>query len=115
MSNGLFCKRGEVYLAYLEDGMGSEQGGHRPVLVIQNDVGNQYSPTTIIASLTTKSKNRIPTHVTIDNVLKSKCPNGKSTILMEQIRTVDKHRLISRVGFIEPSVWEEALRISVGL
>ena len=114
MSNGLFCKRGEVYMAYLEDGMGSEQGGNRPVLVIQNDVGNTHSPTTIVACLTTKNKTRIPTHVMVDNVLPCK-GNGKSTILLEQIKTVDKHRLLSKVGYIEPSVWENALKTSLAL
>lgn len=90
-------KRGELYYADLRPVVGSEQGGVRPVLIVQNDAGNKYSPTTIIAAITSKTKNAIPTHVDIhsseENGLKE-----DSTILLEQLRTIDKTRIIERIG-----------------
>ena len=91
-------KRGEIYYADLRPVVGSEQGGIRPVL-IQNDVGNKYSPTTIVAILTSKEKSSLPTHV----LLKSSEENGlevDSTIELEQLRTIDKKRIKDRVGKI---------------
>ena len=84
-------KKGEVYYADLGDGQGSEQGGIRPVVIIQNDIGNRYSPTVIVASVTAQlDKNNLPTHVKIkdyDNL------DRDSIVLLEQIRTLDKSRL----------------------
>lgn len=87
-------KRGEIYYADLSPVIGSEQGGVRPVAIIQNDKGNKYSPTTIIAPITSRKKARIPTHVLIDNP----CLKCKSLILLEQIRIIDKSRLRDRIG-----------------
>ena len=109
--------RGEIYYAVLSPVCGSEQGGKRPVLIIQNNVGNKYSPTTIIACLTTKctSKHTIPTHITLDN------SNGlpkDSMVLLEQIRTIDKSRLSNRIGKISDEDMEKvnkALMISLGI
>lgn len=110
-------KRGEVYYADLRPVVGSEQGGVRPVLIVQNDVGNKYSPTTIIAAITSKEKNPIPTHV---NIHKSK-ENGlkvDSTITLEQFRTIDKSRIKERIGQLNPSDLEKvmnALKISLAI
>lgn len=85
-------KRGDIYFAKLEDGIGSEQNGERPVLVIQNDIGNRYSPTTIVASITTSTtKKPMPTHVELPNE-KSGLPEN-SIVMLEQIHTIDKVRL----------------------
>ena len=85
-------KRGEIYYAELNPVIGSEQGGFRPVLIIQNDIGNKYSPTVIIAPITSKQeKNNLPTHVFLSNV-NTALPKD-SIILLEQIRTIDKSRL----------------------
>lgn len=110
-------KRGNVFYANLNPVVGSEQGGVRPVLVIQNDVGNRYSPTVIVAAITSKiAKAKLPTHVEI------KAEEGKlekdSVILLEQIRTVDKKRLQRQITHLEDEVIEkvsEALEISLGL
>ena len=90
-------KRGELYYADLSPVVGSEQGGVRPVLVVQNDVGNKYSPTVIAAAVTSKiNKAKLPTHIEL--------PTGSyglakdSVILLEQIRTLDKRRLKERIG-----------------
>lgn len=107
--------RGEVYYADLNPVTGSEQGGLRPVLVLQNDVGNQYSPTTIVAAITSRiHKARLPTHVCV--------PKGgltkDSVILLEQLRTVDKQRLRQKVTTLDRVFMEEvdeALGISLGL
>ena len=91
-------KRGEIYMADLSGVQGSEQGGIRPVLVIQNDTGNMHSPTTIVAAITTKNKTNIPTHIELD-----KCLCGlpqDSIVLLEQIRTIDKSRLIRQIGSV---------------
>lgn len=91
-------KRGDIYYADLDSNtVGSEQGGIRPVLIIQNNTGNKYSPTTIIAVLTTKQKRKMPTHVSVhrDNVNMLK---EDSVIALEQIRTVDKQRLGDKIG-----------------
>ena len=88
-------RRGQVYYADLSPVVGSEQGGVRPVVVIQNDLGNRHSPTVIVAAITSKQeKPKIPTHVLIDiDGLKK-----KSVLLLEQIRTIDKQRLTEYVG-----------------
>jgi len=105
--------RGEVYFADLNPVTGHEQGGHRPVLVIQNDIGNRHSPTTIVAAMTTATKPTLPTHVFLadtDGI------SGSSLIMCEQIRTIDKSRLRNRIGRLsEPTMAEvdKAIRISV--
>ena len=87
-------KRGQIYIADLNPVKGSEQGGIRPVIVIQNDIGNRYSPTIIVAAITGRDKSNIPTHSRIQsNVL----PDN-SIVLLEQIRTIDKCRLLKYIG-----------------
>ncbi len=108
--------RGDLYSACLDPVVGSEQGGIRPVLVIQNDVGNRHSPTVIVLAITGQiNKARLPTHVPVpaegNGLMKD------SVILAEQIRTLDKRRLRERIGTIAPEVMEkvsEALKISLG-
>ncbi len=108
-------KRGELYYADLSPVVGSEQGGVRPVLVVQNDTGNKYSPTIIAAAVTSKiHKARLPTHIELPSaygLVKD------SVILLEQIRTIDKKRLMSRIGELPPdtmSLVDHAILISLG-
>ena len=89
-------KRGEIYYANLYDVTGSEQGGKRPVLILQNDIGNEHSPTTIVAAITSKEKPKQPTHVSIN----SECLPKQSIVLLEQIRTIDKTRLCEYIGTV---------------
>ena len=111
-------KRGDMFYADLSPVVGSEQGGIRPVLIIQNDTGNKYSPTVIAAAITSQTnKNRLPTHISINSQdcgLKS-----NSVVLTEQIRTIDKSRLKEKIGHIEDkNVIEQinnALGVSFGL
>ncbi|KXS41986.1 MULTISPECIES: type II toxin-antitoxin system PemK/MazF family toxin [unclassified Candidatus Frackibacter] len=110
-------KRGDVFYADLNPVVGSEQGGVRPVLVIQNDIGNKYSPTVIVAAITSKiDKAKLPTHVEIDaNEHKLE---RDSVILLEQIRTIDKKRLQRQITHLDDEIVQEvneALEISVGL
>ena len=88
--------KGDVYYADLNPVIGSEQGGVRPVVILQNDIGNKYSPTTIVAPMTTKSKTYVPMHVK----LKEDFLAQNSILLLEQIRTIDKRRLLSKMGSI---------------
>ena len=114
----MIIKRGDMFYADLSPVVGSEQGGIRPVLIIQNDVGNKYSPTVIAAAITSQTnKTKIPTHIEIDSQkygLKS-----DSVILAEQIRTIDKSRLKEKIGHIEDesviSKINNALGVSFGL
>jgi len=113
----VIVKRGEVYFADLSPVRGSEQGGQRPVLIIQNNIGNKYSPTVIIAAITAKiDKAKLPTHVEVEA---SKVGLIKdSVILLEQVRTIDKTRLIQKLGKLENSVMgkvDKALVVSLGL
>ena len=113
----LSIKKGDLYFADLSPVTGSEQGGVRPVLVVQNDVGNKYSPTIIVAAITSKkNKADLPTHVAIDADGNGLSKN--SIILMEQLRTIDKKRLKERIGTIDktrlPEV-NEALSVSLGI
>ena len=105
-------KRGEIYYADLGCYKGSEQGGLRPVLIIQNDTGNKYSPTTIVASITAKKgKPSLPTHIEI-NLEKP------SVILLEQIRTIDKTSIINKLDQLDDEEMKRvniALKISLGL
>lgn len=104
-------KRGDIFLADLNPIIGSEQGGVRPVIIIQNNIGNQYSDTVIVASVSSKSKN-MPTHVKIRTSLLF----YESYIYMEQIRTIDKKRLIKYICHIKCiEEINRALKISVGL
>lgn len=110
-------KRGDIFFAQLNPVVGSEQGGTRPVLIIQNDIGNQYSPTTIVAAITSQiMKAKLPTHVEV-----SAGQSGlerDSVILLEQIRTIDKSRLKHKVAVLEEEIMakvDEALSISLGL
>jgi len=109
--------RGEMYCADLSPVVGSEQGGVRPVLIIQNNIGNKHSPTTIVAAITSKAmtKTSLPTH----RLLNSTSELGKeSIVLLEQIRTIDKRRLKDYVGFLDQSDMKKidvALALSVGL
>ena len=109
-------KRGELYYADLSPVVGSEQGGVRPVLVIQNDVGTKYSPTIIVAAITSKlSKAKIPTHVELSS-LDYGLPKD-SVVLLEQLRTLDKRRLKEKIGVVDSykmRVIDNALLISLG-
>jgi len=114
----MVIKRGDMFYADLSPVVGSEQGGVRPVLIIQNDVGNRHSPTVIAAAITSQTgKNKLPTHIEIgsqNNGLKS-----DSVILTEQIRTIDKSRLKEKIGHIDDkqviSKLNSALGVSFGL
>lgn len=109
-------KRGQVYYADLRPVVGSEQGGIRPCLIIQNNTGNLHSATVIIATMTTQRKNNLPTHVAVSQ--EDYCLDINTTILLEQIRTIDKSRISSFVGRLSDSTMQrvdEALRISLAL
>ena len=110
-------KRGDIYYADLSPVVGSEQGGLRPVLIIQNDVGNKYSPTVIAAAITSRmSKTRLPTHI---DIYADKAGLSKdSVILLEQIRTLDKRRLKEKMGHLDDDAMQRvdnAIAISFGL
>ena len=108
--------RGDIYLANLNPYKGSEQGGKRPVIIIQNDVGNHYSPTVIVTAVTSRffKKRALPTHVPLDNEELEK----NSLALLEQIRTIDKRRLGEKMGHLDDSVMRQvndAINVSFGL
>lgn len=108
-------KRGELYYADLSPVVGSEQGGIRPVLVVQNDMGNKYSPTIIAAAVTSKiHKARLPTHIELPSAFGLV---KDSVILLEQIRTIDKRRLMAKIGELPPGTMsqvDKAILISLG-
>ena len=110
-------KRGDIYYADLSPVIGSEQGGLRPVLIVQNDVGNRYSPTVIAAAITSQmTKTRLPTN--IDVYAESFGLSKDSVILLEQIRTIDKRRLRERMGHVDDVIMKKvdnALTVSFGL
>ena len=110
-------KRGDIYYADLSPVVGSEQGGMRPVLIVQNDTGNRHSPTVIAAAITSQmGKARLPTHIQLQG--QSVGLSRDSVILLEQIRTIDKRRLKERMGELDaPSMSQvnNALEISFGL
>ena len=113
----MLVKRGEIYYADLSPVVGSEQGGVRPVLIVQNDVGNKYSPTVIAAAITSQhDKSRLPTHIEVNA---GSCGLARdSVVLLEQIRTLDKHRLRERAGQItaaDQKRVDQALDVSLGL
>lgn len=110
-------KRGEIYYADLSPVVGSEQGGIRPVLIIQNDIGNKYSPTVIAAAITSqRDKTKLPTHISVDA---DDCGLAKdSIVLLEQVRTIDKQRLKERMGSLDGNsmvMVDKALSVSFGL
>ena len=110
-------KRGEIYYADLSPVVGSEQGGIRPVLIVQNDIGNKHSPTVIAAAITSqREKAKLPTHLPLDAV---SCGLAKdSVVLLEQVRTLDKKRLKERMGELDSAAMhrvDSALSVSFGL
>lgn len=110
-------KRGDIFYADLSPVVGSEQGGVRPVLIIQNDIGNRYSPTVIAAAITSQQdKSRLPTHIKIGA---ENCGLSKdSIILLEQVRTIDKQRLKEKMGTLDDPAMDmvdRALSVSFGL
>lgn len=113
----MIVKRGDIYYADLSPVVGSEQGSIRPVLVIQNDIGNKYSPTVIAAAITSQiNKAKMPTHIEL--AAKDYGLNKDSVILLEQIRTIDKRRLREKIGRIDDGLMasvNNALSISFGL
>lgn len=113
----MIVKRGDIYYADLSPVVGSEQGGIRPVLVIQNDIGNKYSPTVIAAAITSQiNKAKMPTHIEL--AAKDYGLNKDSVILLEQIRTIDKRRLREKIDRIDDGLMasvNNALSISFGL
>lgn len=114
----MVIKRGDMFYADLSPVVGSEQGGVRPVLIIQNDLGNKYSPTVIAAAITSQTnKNKLPTHIEINGVAQGLKSN--SVILTEQIRTIDKSRLKEKIGHIDDdqvmNKINNALGVSFGL
>ena len=109
--------RGEVFYADLSPVVGSEQGGVRPVLIVQNDVGNRFSPTVIAAAITSqRGKAKLPTHILLES--QTTGLSRDSIVLLEQVRTIDKHRLKERMGRLDSGSMnrvDEALSISFGL
>lgn len=117
------CKRGDIFYADLSPVVGSEQGGLRPVLIIQNDVGNRYSPTVIAAAITSRTtKTKLPTHIGVETSFTSSVDGAglskNSVILLEQVRTIDKTRLREKMGHLDEGVMRrvnEAIAVSFGL
>ena len=113
----MIVKRGDIFYADLSPVIGSEQGGIRPVLIVQNDVGNRYSPTIICAAITSQiNKAKLPTHIEIDSNLYSLAKD--SVILLEQVRTIDKKRLREKIGHLNDNLMvkvNKGLRISLGI
>jgi len=113
----MIVKRGDVYFADLSPVVGSEQGGFRPVLIIQNDIGNRFSPTVIVAAITAQiQKAKLPTHVEIRAATYGL--ERDSVILLEQIRTIDKQRLTDKITSLDDALMsrvKDSLQISLGL
>lgn len=113
----MVVKRGDIFFADLSPVVGSEQGGVRPVLVVQNDIGNKYSPTVIVAAITSQiNKSKLPTHIEIS--AEEYGLTKDSVILMEQIRTIDKRRLKDKIGKLDDALMygiNKAISISFGL
>ncbi|MFA7099942.1 MAG: type II toxin-antitoxin system PemK/MazF family toxin [Eubacteriales bacterium] len=116
MTGNNAIRRGDIYYADLSPVIGSEQGGVRPVLIVQNDVGNRYSPTVIAAAITSQTgKARLPTHIEIGS---DAGLSKSSVVLLEQIRTIDKRRLKDKMGHLSESTMQqvnEAINVSFGL
>lgn len=114
-TSNLNISRGQLYFADLEPTVGSEQGGVRPVLIVQNEMGNRHSPTTIVAPITSKTKKSLPTHLSIPN--HPEIEDG-AVILLEQLRTIDKSRLGKHIGCLERELLHRVdggLAVSLGL
>lgn len=113
----VIVKRGDIYYADLSPVVGSEQGGVRPVLIVQNDIGNKYSPTVIAAAITSQiNKAKMPTHIEISAT--DYGLNKDSVILLEQVRTIDKRRLREKIGHLDDPLMDSvnnALSVSFGL
>ena len=113
----MIVKRGDIYYADLSPVIGSEQGGIRPVLVVQNDVGNKYSPTVIAAAITSQiNEAKLPTHIEVNAQMYGLSKD--SVILLEQVRTIDKKRLKEKIGRLDDELMNkvnEAISISFGL
>ena len=113
----MMIKRGDIYYADLSPVIGSEQGGVRPVLIVQNDVGNKYSPTVIAAAITSQTdKSRLPTHI---DILPEHCGLSRdSVVLLEQIRTIDKRRLKQKITHLDEEAMarvDQGTKVSLGL
>lgn len=113
----MIVRRGDIYYADLSPVIGSEQGGVRPVLIVQNDIGNKYSPTVIAAAITSQiNKAKLPTHIEISAVDYGLAKD--SVVLLEQVRTIDKRRLKEKIGHLDRELMlevNEAIEISFGL
>ncbi len=113
----MIVKKGDIFFADLSPVIGSEQGGVRPVLIVQNDIGNKYSPTVIVAAVTSQiNKAKLPTHVEIGAL--GHGLNKDSVVLLEQLRTIDKKRLKEKIGKVDEDIIaevNEALTISLGM
>ena len=113
----MIVKKGDLYFADLSPVVGSEQGGVRPVLVVQNDVGNRYSPTIIVAAVTSQTgKSKLPTHVELAATQGGLSKN--SVVLLEQVRTIDKKRLREHMGHLDEDMMnkvDDAIAVSFGL
>ncbi|MDO4551965.1 MAG: type II toxin-antitoxin system PemK/MazF family toxin [Bacillota bacterium] len=113
----MMVKKGDIFFADLSPVIGSEQGGLRPVLVVQNDVGNKYSPTVIVAAVTSKmDKAKLPTHVEVR--AQGHGLSRDSVVLLEQLRTIDKRRLQEKIGSVGEDVMDrtnQALSVSLGI
>lgn len=109
-------QKGDIFYADLTPVIGSEQGGVRPVLIVQNNIGNRYSPTVIVAAVTSRiGKRQLPTHVPLASISGL---HRDSTVLLEQVRTIDRSRLLEYIGRIEPErlqAVDEAMTVSFGL
>ncbi|RRG18119.1 type II toxin-antitoxin system PemK/MazF family toxin [Weissella viridescens] len=119
MGKQVEIKRGDIFFAELSPVVGSEQGGQRPVVIVQNDVGNHHAPTVIMVPITAQiDKPKLPTHVGLPAAIANTGISRDSVILGEQVRTIDKRRLQDKIGEIPSDVVEEldrALQISLGL
>jgi mRNA interferase MazF len=113
----LIVRRGDIYYADLSPVIGSEQGGVRPVLIVQNDIGNKYSPTVIAAAITSQiNKAKMPTHIEID--AREYGLAKDSVVLLEQVRTIDKKRLKEKIGHLDEEIMDkvnQAITVSFGL
>ncbi|WBY63418.1 MAG: mRNA interferase [Thermocaproicibacter melissae] len=113
----MIVRRGDIFYADLSPVVGSEQGGIRPVLIVQNNVGNRFSPTVIAAAITSqRTKANLPTHIFVN--AKTSGLAKDSIVLLEQVRTIDKHRLKERMGSLDSKAMSEvdkALSVSFGL
>lgn len=116
-NHNMEIKRGDLFYADLSPVVGSEQGGVRPVLIIQNDIGNKYSPTVIVAAITSQiNKAKLPTHIEIS--ANEYGLNKDSVVLLEQIRTIDKKRLREKIGNLDEGIMiavDNGLQVSLGL